>query len=169
MQAEFADLGCLDPVHPDGLHMTVQGVAFADELTAGQVADIGAHADRECAGRAPFTLTIGPVNGYEGGAFLRAAPWRPVVDLRRRLRTAVAAVFGDDRVPDEPARFKPHVSLAYCHAAVPAADLVARLARLRERPRTTVEVTGVDLVELRREQHVYRWDVRHHVDLTGAS
>jgi 2'-5' RNA ligase len=168
MQSALADLDYLDPVPADGLHMTVQGVAFADELPHQQVAALGARADRRCADMAPFTLTIGPPNGYEGGTFLRATPWRPVAELRRRLREAIAAVLGDDRVSDEPELFKPHVSLTYCHASVPAADLIDRLTRLRERPHTTVTVTGVDLVELRREGHVYRWDVRHRVEFTGA-
>jgi hypothetical protein len=169
MQAELADLDYLDPVPPDGLHMTIQGVAFADELTPDQVAALGAEADRRCADLAPFTLTIGPANGFEAGTFLRSTPWQPVAELRRRLREAVAAVLGEGRIPEgEPAEFKPHISLTYCHAAAPAADLIGRVARLRGFPHTTTAIAGVDLVEQRREHHVYRWDVRHHVDLTGA-
>jgi 2'-5' RNA ligase len=169
MQAELADLDYLDPVPPDGLHLSVQGVAFTDEIPAWRVDALAAQADRWCADLAPFTLTIGPANGYAAGTFLRATPWHPVADLRRRLRQAVALTLGEDQIPDEPARFRPHVSLTYCHAAVPAADLAGRVARLRELPHTTVAVAGVDLVELRHEHRAYRWDVRHHVDLTGTA
>jgi 2'-5' RNA ligase len=170
MQAELADLDYLDPVPADGLHMTIQGVAFADELTPDQVATLTAEAARRCAELPPFTLTVGPANGFDAGTFLRATPWHPVAELRRRLREAVAAVLGEDRVPDgEPAVFKPHISLAYCHAAVPAADLIDRVTRLRELPHAMTTITGVDLVEQRREQHTYRWDVRHHVELTGEA
>lgn len=164
-QHALADLDYLDPVPPDGLHMTLQGVAFADEVPAGQVAAIGDQARARCADLAPFTLTIGPVNGHPGGTFLRATPWQPLADMRQRLREAIATVCGPHAVPDEPARFKPHISLTYCHAEVSAQDLVRRVAHLRNIPPITIRVSSVDLVELHRDGHAYRWSVQEHLDL----
>ncbi|ABW14900.1 conserved hypothetical protein [Parafrankia sp. EAN1pec] len=165
-QQALADLEYLDPVPVDGLHMTVQGVAFADELTAETVAAIGKAADERCADIEPFTLTVGPIAAYTGGTFLRASPWQPVAELRERLRAAIGDVLGADAVPDEPARFKPHISVTYCNATPPADEVIHRLSDLRRQQPISVPVGGVDLLELRRDSHAYRWDVRHHTDLT---
>jgi len=165
-QHALADLDYLDPVPADGLHMTVQGVAFADELPAYTVTAIGTAADARCADVEPFTLTVGPIAAYPGGTFLRATPWAPVADLRDRLRAAIGEVLGPDAVPDEPARFKPHISVAYCNATPPTTEVIRRLTDLRHRPPISLPVTSVDLLELRREDHTYRWTTRHHIDLT---
>lgn len=166
-QHELADLDYLDPVPVDGLHMTVQGVAFADEMTIDQVTALGMAADEQCADIEPFTLTVGPIAAYPGGTFLRSAPWQPVAHLRERLRAAIAAVLGPDQVPAEPARFKPHISVTYCNATPPATEVIRRLTDLRTRPPINLPVHSVDLLELRRDGHTYRWHIRHHIDFTG--
>jgi len=166
-QKALADLDYLDPVPADGIHMTVQGVAFADELDADAVARIGAQADERTADIEPFTLTVGPIAAYPGGTFLRAAPWRPVAEVRERLRDAIATELGTNQVPAEPARFKPHISVNYCNAAPPATEVIRRLAELRQFPPIEVPVTSVSLLELRREGHTYRWTTRHTATFTG--
>jgi 2'-5' RNA ligase len=155
----------LDLIPPDGLHMTVQGVAFADEVSDAEVAELGARARVACANLASFTLTVGPLAGYSGGVFLRAAPWAPLRHLRARLRNAIATVLGDDRVPDEPSRFQPHISVGYCHAAVPAGELVEKVRHLRTLPTIEVTVDSIHLIEQRRDGHAYKWDVAEAVHL----
>ncbi|SNQ47248.1 conserved hypothetical protein [Frankia canadensis] len=166
-QRTLADLGYLDPVPVDGLHLTVQGVAFADEMDADQVAALGKAADELCADLERFTLTAGPIAAYTGGTFLRTAPWQPVAELRERLRSAIGQVLGTDAVPDEPAMFKPHISVTYGNADPPAAEVIHRLTKLRQQPPISLPATSVDLLELRRDGHAYRWDIRHHIDFTA--
>jgi len=168
LQDKLADLEYLDPVPADGLHLTVQGVGFADEVPAGEVAAIGAQARRLCADLEPFSLAIGPIAAYSGGTFLRASPWQPVIELRRRLRDAIANIRGVASVSAEPARFKPHVSVTYCHAEADATTLRQRLERLRSIKPISVRVDGVGLIALRREGRTYRWDIREQVRLRGA-
>lgn len=67
-------------------------------------------------------------------------------------------------MPAEPVRFKAHISVAYCHAAVPAQELAGRLVRLRKIEPVEVVMGSVDLLELWRE-HAYRWHLREHVAL----
>jgi 2'-5' RNA ligase len=159
------DVSYLDLVPLDGLHMTVQGVAFADDITQDQVAEIGAHARHLCSSFSSFDLTVGPLAGYPSGVFLRASPWEPVRGLRDRLRRAIGNTIGPRRVPDEPRRFKPHVSVGYCNAEVPAAELIDRVERLREIPPITISIDAVHLIELRRDGHIYRWDIADVVPL----
>jgi len=166
-QRALADLDYLDPVPADGIHMTIQGVGFPDEISPEAAARIGENAAAGLVDIAPFTLTVGPIASYPGGTFLRAAPWRPVAEVRERLRRAVATELGADQVPAEPARFKPHISVTYCNATPPADELIGRLTELRQVPPIVVPVTSVSLLELRREGHTYRWTTRHSVTFSG--
>lgn len=151
------DLPYLDLIPTAGLHMTVQGVGFADEITHTEAAEVADRAHQLCLDTTSFPLTIGPLAGYEGGVFLRASPWAPIANLRERLCTAISDALGTSRVPNEPQRFKPHITVAYCHKAVPAAELIHRVWELRSLPPVEVAVRSVDLIELRREAHSYLW------------
>ncbi len=148
----------LDPVPADGVHMTIQGVGFADEVTDADVAQIAEQAQARCADLAPVDLAIGPIAAYQGGTFLRATPWSPLTRLRDRLRQAIGTGRSDSQVPAEPLRFKPHISVAYCNRAVPATDLAQAVRHLRSRSPLQIKVHDVDLVLLRREGHAYRWE-----------
>ncbi|WP_131787156.1 2'-5' RNA ligase family protein [Protofrankia symbiont of Coriaria ruscifolia] len=166
-QKALADLNYLDPVPADGIHMTVQGVGFPDQVDIETAARIGEQAAARTADIEPFTLTVGPIAAYPGGTFLRAAPWGPVADVRERLREAIATELGADQVPTEPARFKPHISVTYCNATPPVAEVIHRLTELRRIPPITVPVTSVSLLELRREGHTYRWTIRRTITFTS--
>jgi hypothetical protein len=168
LQRQLSDLDYLDLVPSDALHLTVQGVEYTDRLTPYEMDRIADSGRQACADCEPFALLIGPIGGYAGGAFLRATH-APAQHLRDRLNTAVRNVLGDSwSPPNEPTTFKPHVSITYCHAAarvVAAAEFIERIRGMRDVASIEVQVACVDLVELRREQRVYRWDHRSHVEL----
>jgi 2'-5' RNA ligase len=166
LQAEL-DLPYLDPVPCDGFHLTVQGVGFADEVGDEQVRALGDQAEVLCRGLPPIRMTVGPLAGYSGGVFLRVSPWEPLEELRRRLRIAVSATLGEDAVPHERRTFKPHVSVAYCNAYVPAQTLIERVRRLREREPVTDTVKSADLLRVRRDGHVYRWDIERFISFNA--
>lgn len=159
MQAAL-DVPYLDPVPADGFHLTVQGVGFADAVDADEVRALGERARERCTRLEPFPVEVGPVAGYRGGVFLRVTPWRPLQLLRARLRDAIGRP-----VPDEPAVFKPHVSIAYCNTETPAGDLVDQVRRLRDLPPISETVDSIRLLRLRRDDHAYRWDVERTVTL----
>jgi muconolactone delta-isomerase len=72
------NLPYLDHVPDDGIHLTVQGVAFADDITRDEISRIGAAARDLCTDLASFELTIGPLAGYPGGVFVSShtSAWR---------------------------------------------------------------------------------------------
>jgi hypothetical protein len=73
-QARLAGLPGLDPALVKWLHLTVQGIGFADEVGVGDVERIVAPVRRRCAAPAPVRLTVGPAELQEEGVWLRVAP-----------------------------------------------------------------------------------------------
>jgi 2'-5' RNA ligase len=167
-QRELADLDCLDPIPADGLHMTIQGVAYRDQLNDGQIVAIARRSAERCADLAPFDLSLGPISGFRAGAFVRAEPWAPVQQLRDRLRNAITDVLGAGALPPEGSPFKPHMSITYCHADSPAAPLIERLGRLRSAERVTTTVRSVELLDLYRHDLAYHWTTIASVPLVAA-
>jgi 2'-5' RNA ligase len=167
-QRELADLDYLDPIPADGLHMTIQGVAYRDQLDDDQINAIARRGVERCAELAPFDLCLGPISGFRAGTFVRAEPWAPVKRLRERLRGAIADVLGADALAPDAAPFKPHMSITYCHADAPAAPLIERLARLRNDERVATTIHSVELLDLYRHDLAYHWTTIASVPL-GAS
>lgn len=167
-QGELADLDYLDPIPADGLHMTIQGVAYRDQLDDEQIAAIAQRGAERCADLEPFDLSLGPISGFRAGTFVRAEPWAPVQQLRDRLRNAITDVLGAGALSPEGSPFKPHMSITYCHADSPAAPLIERLHRLRSAERVTTTVRSAELLDLYRHDLAYHWTTIASVPL-GAS
>jgi 2'-5' RNA ligase len=161
-------LPTLDPVPAEGLHMTLQGIGFTDDVTAEDVDAITRHAQNRCGRLAPFALTLGPVDADPEGAPLRVKPWAPVEQLRHALRASIADVWGPNRVPEAADQFFPHVTVFYSNAAADPAALRAALAALRGTPPVTTTVNAVSLIRLDRDEKVYRWNTIASVPLTGV-
>jgi hypothetical protein len=60
-QARLAEPPGLDPVPAEWLHLTVQGIGFADEIDTAEVDRIVAAARRRCAALAPVRVTLGSI------------------------------------------------------------------------------------------------------------
>ncbi|MEX5712744.1 2'-5' RNA ligase family protein [Parafrankia sp. FMc6] len=161
------DLPTLDPVPDEGLHLTMQGIGFTDEVTEVEVNAIVGAARARLAGLAPFDLTLGPADADPEAVMLQVAPWAPLEQVRAAVRSAISDVSGDARVPDRADGFTPHVSVAYSGADAPAEPLRRRLAEIEPRA-TTTRVTAVQLIDLNRDDQVYRWSTVATLGLGGA-
>ncbi|GIJ51230.1 hypothetical protein Val02_81160 [Virgisporangium aliadipatigenens] len=148
------DLPFLDPVPPFGIHLTMPRIGWSDEVSPAEVQRIAEAAVAECSAVRRFDLGVGPLSGSAGAVRFSVTPWEQLVLLHDRLRGAVASVLGPGRPAAE---FRPHVGIAYCNRAVPAAPLVARVATLRALPLVTVPVDRVELVLVRRQERAYAW------------
>jgi 2'-5' RNA ligase len=147
----------IDVVPTRWLHLTVQGVGPADEITADNINALVAEARGRLEGIQPFELVFQPAEVLWEGIGLTAAPAEPVSTLRKELRAAIATVCGADRVPGADHEVLwPHVSLAYANGAVPAAELFDALGALPREP-VAVEIDQVALITLRREVRRYVW------------
>lgn len=148
--ARFPDL---DVVPAEWLHLTVQGVGFADEVADGRVEDVAAAVRAELARVRPLDLVFDPPRVVGEGVTLDAAPREALEALRAGVRRGVAAACG--AAPGEDGGFWPHVSLAY--ASGPArADEVAAALGPGEPVRARVD--AVALIRLERAGRLYRWE-----------
>jgi 2'-5' RNA ligase len=164
---QWIALPTLDPVAPDGLHMTLQPIGFTDEVPAPDIDAIADTAAVLCASLAPFELTLAPVDADRETVLLRVRPWEPVQRLRLALREAIAAVRGPERVPGPVEGFAPHVTLCYCNAEADAAPLRTLLRSLPDTGPVSTTVRAASLVRLNRDENVYRWTAVARVALTG--
>lgn len=159
------DVKGLDLVPEEGLHLTMQGVGFSDEVTAADVDRIAEHASALLRVRPPFELALGPVDPDAEGIGLLVEPWQDVEETRRLVRDAIAATWGADNVPEHAAGFRPHVTVAYSAGNGDLGEIRSRLESLRTLEPVTVQVQQVQLIRLNRDEKVYRWDVAHTVPL----
>lgn len=159
------DLPGLDPVPMEGLHLTMQGVGFTDEVGGEDLEAIVAAARARCARLAPFRLTLGPVDPDPEAVALLVFPWAPVEQVRLAIRDAIGSVWAG--VPEPADDFRPHVTVAYSGASVPVNGIRERMRPLRVVEPVAVDVSEVQLIALNRDERVYRWDVVESVPLGG--
>lgn len=153
----------LDLVPMEGLHLTMQGLGFTDDVPDADVSAIVEAARRRCAQLQPFDLTLGPVDPDWEGTGLLVTPWEPVEQLRLTIRAAVAEVWPE--VPEQESGFRPHVTVAYSSAPVAVNGIRDRMAALRKLSPASVHIDQAQLIALNRDEHVYRWNVVESVPL----
>ncbi|MDG4793035.1 2'-5' RNA ligase family protein [Micromonospora sp. WMMD1082] len=165
LQQRLALLPGLDPVPLDGLHLTMQGIGFTDEVPDSDIEAMIAEARRQCGGLRPLELSLGPVDPDAEGIGLLIRPWAAVERVRAAVRASIAAVW--PVVPEPADGFRPHLTIAYSGAPAPTAPIRARLAELRHLPPVTATISEVSLIALRREDRTYRWSTVATAPLNG--
>jgi 2'-5' RNA ligase superfamily len=166
-QRAVASLPGLDLVPLRWLHLTMQNVAFTDEVAEHDVAGVLAAAQKLCGQLEPFQLACDDAEVRQEAIALRLAPAAPVSRLRDTLRSAIQSVLGT--VPEAPEHahgFEPHISLAYSNLEGASEPYVSAIAGLR--PATvSVRVLAAKLIVLDRDERVYRWSTYGEARLGG--
>ncbi|WP_245600773.1 2'-5' RNA ligase family protein [Streptomyces sulphureus] len=162
-QRLLAHLG-MDPVPEEGLHVTLCRVGDAAEVSKNKI-DRLAEVTRQRLSVRQFGLRAHPLAGSRGAVRLTLTPWRDLVAVQQQL----AGLGTELGLPGgRPVScFRPHLSIAYNNVARPAEDVVEAVSELRAQAAADVRVSAVSLVELRREQPVYRWNSVVSLGLTG--
>jgi hypothetical protein len=156
-RARLRDVPGLDLVPDPWLHLTTQGVAFSDEVSAADLAAITAAARPRLAAVPPADVTVGPARVLDEGIACDARPAGALSPVRDAVRAAIGDVWGQARVPGE-ADWWPHVSLAYASADGPAAPAEAALAGFTAA--AAITVAEIQLILLGRDEHVYQWETQ---------
>ncbi len=157
-QEHLQGLPYLDAVPLDSLHLTVQRLAFEDEIDPVHVTRAQEFAHQKISSTPALSLNVGPLTGSAGAVRLSVNPWDDLQRLRSRLQTAVCVAGISTPEPASAASFRPHIGISYCNAQVPAAPLQRLLSGLRSAASVSTLIERVDLVLLRREGRAYRWD-----------
>lgn len=115
-QQALSDVPGLDLIPLRWSHLTMQGVGFTDEVHPDQARAIAKAASQRLAELPPVELIFHrPVIRPEAIA-LPPVLSQALVTIRDAIRDDIAAVWGDDGVPETGNRFEPHLSLAYVNA-----------------------------------------------------
>jgi 2'-5' RNA ligase len=158
-QKPLAGMKGIDLIPEPWLHLTMQGIGFTDQISAGE---LGALADALSTGLGTIEqpavqfhyLTIHPEAIY-----LKAHPAAALYPLRLRMHDAVASVLGPEKFSDPPpdhADFLPHVSIGYVNRDAEARPIAAALSSLTTRP-VSVTFAKADLLEYHRDHRMYEW------------
>ncbi|HET9381804.1 MAG TPA: 2'-5' RNA ligase family protein [Streptomyces sp.] len=162
-RSALAPLGpALTPVPDRWLHLTMQGVAFADEITRADVEAVVEAARPRLAAVPAFGLRLGPETVDPEAVLLPAHPGAPVKDVRNAVRAAIGDALGD--VPERAEDFLPHVSVAYSAAEGPRTAVADALTGL-DAPPAHVHVTAAQLIVIHRDRHMYEWEPHASVPL----
>lgn len=150
----LADSAALDPVPDKWLHLTTQGIGFADEVTDSDLIAISTAAlDRLRLVRLA-EITVGAPRAESEGIVCWVGPDGALDPARDALRAAIGDVWGADKIPESP-QWTPHVSLAYANADADGDPYDAALQGMNPVP---VTVATVELIRLGRDRRVYEWE-----------
>lgn len=153
----------ITPVSPQWLHLTMQGIGFADKVPQADLDPIVEAARRRLEHFRPFEIWIGPAVVDAESLQLPVTPVDRMRRLRAQLRAAVTDVWGRDSVPELP-ELDPHISLGYWNEVAPAEPLRQRVNALGGGLAKT-ELTSVALINLNRDHNQYEWTTYARVPL----
>jgi 2'-5' RNA ligase len=151
---------------PD-LHLTLDRIAYADNIAHSQLAAIEVAAARASRQIEPFDITIGALGGTAGAIGFAAFPASALWALRDMFRAATLSVYPE--APVGRSRFHPHVTIAYANSdGIPATDVIAAVKRLNSLPHANVTVKEGTLALLERRKRAYAWRAVSRIPFAGA-
>ena len=148
----------LDLVPDRWLHLTMQGLGFADELDRAEVGAIVDAATARLVRVGAFELRVGTAVVVPEGILMHAEPAERVREVRSAIRAAIAgvrpAVLRDEESAES---FRPHVSVAYSNSDRRAAPAIAAVASVSGGP-ALIWVASAQLILLGRDERMYTWE-----------
>jgi 2'-5' RNA ligase len=153
------------------LHLTIQSVGYADEISNEQIDDVTEKVQLRLARVPSFNLHFSDVTVIEEAIVLPPSPTEPLHHIWREVRKGIADALGVDAVPtagEQAAGFRPHVSIAYINTPGPASLYRDVLATVEAEPES-IPVSKVALILQERvlaPEWVYRWTSRAEAPLS---
>jgi len=157
------------PVERSGLHITIQGIGFTDEVSASDIDRIITASTARLSGCASFDAKIGPAVVDEETIGMPVTDRGGFQQIRHDLQYAIGQVWGEDKIPERGGHFHPHLSLAYSTGAASIPELNEVLARNGwSSSHITEVISAVSLIELNRDQRKYAWREVERIPLAAA-
>jgi 2'-5' RNA ligase len=154
--APISKFSTLDPVDRDGLHLTIQGIGFTDEVGRPAVEQIVESTRLICSKLEPLRLQIGPPKVDPESVQMPVRPPEQVISLRLALRQAIADVWGAENTPETMDGFRPHVTLAYSNGSASIPEIESSLQVAGSLTGDAL-ISAVSLIELNRDRKRYEW------------
>ncbi|TDO27359.1 2'-5' RNA ligase superfamily protein [Kribbella sp. VKM Ac-2527] len=155
-QDAIGDMVGFDPIPREWLHLTMQGLAFVDDISPEDLASVVKATRAELARVEPFTLAFNLPLIRPEALVLVPEDVQPLNDLRNAVRSAIEKVLGQGTIDLGSTDFQPHVSFAYVNADRSATDAVTALEGVESTP-AHFHVGTVPLIEMHRDNRMYEW------------
>lgn len=173
-QAALAGLPGLNPVPLEWLHLTLQAVGYADDITPDQLQPVTDAVRARLVESEAFRLTFHSVHIRGEAIVLVPAPEEPVRGLLYDIQDGIADALGPTAVrvaPEQANGFVPHVSIAYSNIDASALPYTDALHAIATRPAhaTVDRVTLIRQDRLLAPHWQYRWTVETEAALGTAS
>lgn len=160
------DFDTLDLVSFDGIHLTVQGVGFSDEVSSGDLEMIRESTRTYCSNVPPIQASLGALRVDEETVQVDVAPSSEILHLRTKIRKGIGDVWGSTNVPESMEGFRPHITLAYSNGTARIEDIHAAISGVAIPP-SSVQISSVSLIKLNRDRKRYEWTEVAKVFLSG--
>ncbi len=158
-QDVLAALPEFDLIRRANLHLSVQGVAFVDEVGASHIQDLAdAVRIRVRTERLP-SLTVGRAQLDYDAISLPVTPVDELARLKCLIKDEADRVLAGQAVyqlPESPGGFSPHISIAYANDDISARTIAPFLPRLESEP-LRIDVQEISLVKLKRQERKWFW------------
>ena len=164
-QYALVDLPGFDLMPLEWMHIVVQEVGFADEISDEQLERTLATTRSRMAEVPPPSLAFHHAVVLPESLALPAEPQSTLLDLRSTVREATGEALGS-AVPSEPEDIDQHVSLAHSTTEGPAVFAVATLGATPVDP-VTIKVPELSLVKLNRDHSCPEWEAVAQVPFGG--
>lgn len=160
-QDTIGHLPDLDLIAPRWLHITLQGIGFADDISPADLAAVTERIGERLRAMRPPVTTFHRPTIRPAAVFLKADPAEPLYRLRLAVHQAIASTVGPghfDEAAPEPGRFAPHVSIAYAgHDGNGPEQPVTEALRAATVRAVTATFGTASLLVFRRDRHEYGW------------
>lgn len=161
----LAPFPALEPILPQWLHLTVQGVRFLDELRPEVAGQLTRLLDQAFGATTPFEVRVEHPVVSSDSVLMPVRPIGPLAALRDRIRELLGSLPGCDELfvlPGQHEAFDPHISIAYAGGPVPRADVERTLAGYAGEP-VPMTISHFSVMTLNRSQRKYHWQDEHFV------
>jgi 2'-5' RNA ligase len=158
-QDAIGHLPGLDLIPAQWLHITMQGIGFADEITPEDLAAVTTAIQGRLRDLKPPIATFDRANVWPEAVVLKAKPTQSLYQLRVAIYDTIASVLNSAKFSEprpERTKFTPHVSAAYINSDGPAEPIAEAIADRDPQPVTATFHT-ISLLEFHRDGRMYEW------------
>lgn len=149
-------INTLDPVGIDGIHLTLQGIGFTDEISGADIKGVIVSTLRRCAQLEPIKAKVDEPRIDEEALHMNVHPVEQIARVKLALRNGIGDVWGHENVPESMEGFRPHITLAYSNGAAPIERIDAAIKEF-SLPVADVLISSVSLIDLNRDLGRYEW------------